>query len=90
MSFVVVVEGIACQPQCERQGPGLSRGAPAPILTRNSPLAEIFHSYLGSNIPTMNSMHGLAVNWILAECLENFTALKFRKDVAENFKSRYT
>jgi len=35
----------------------------------------------------MNSMHGLAVNWILAECL---TALKFRKDVAENFKSRYT
>jgi hypothetical protein len=59
-------------------------------LTRNSPLAEIFHSYLGSNIPTMNSMHGLAVNWILAECLENFTALKFRKDVAENFKSRYT
>jgi hypothetical protein len=59
-------------------------------LTRNSPLAEIFHSYLGSNIPTMNSMHGLAVNWILAECPENFTALKFRKDVAENFKSRYT
>jgi hypothetical protein len=88
MSFVVVVEGLrASRNESARVTRAFSWRAGTEDLTRNSPLAEIFHSYLGSNIPTMNRMHGLAVNWILAECL---TALKFRKDVAENFKSRYT